>query len=103
MIAAVVLFVLLPPWWSEPVVGLFRFLDSNLNRGKTILINIQFLGTTYETPKESLPWYNTLVWTAFRDTGRASCCWQDWESGPLCGMAKRIDRCSCSPVTGCFC
>ena len=65
IIAAVVLFVLLPPWWCEPVVGLFRFLDSNLNRGETILINIQFLGATYRTPKESLPWYNTLVWTLF--------------------------------------
>jgi 4-amino-4-deoxy-L-arabinose transferase-like glycosyltransferase len=63
MIAGIVLFILLPPWWNEPVVGLFRFLDSNLNRAKSILINIQFLGTTYVTPKESLPWYNTLVWT----------------------------------------
>ena len=63
MIAVVVLFILLPPWWNEPVVGLFRFLDSNLNRAKSILINVQFLGTTYVTPKESLPWYNTLVWT----------------------------------------
>jgi 4-amino-4-deoxy-L-arabinose transferase-like glycosyltransferase len=63
MIAGVVLFILLPPWWNEPVVGLFRFLDSNLNRAKSILINIQFLGRTYVTPKQSLPWYNTLVWT----------------------------------------
>ncbi len=45
------------------MVGLLRFLDSNLSRGETILINIQFLGTTYVTPKQSLPWYNTLVWT----------------------------------------
>ncbi len=65
IIAAVVLFILLPPWWSEPVVGLFRFLDSNLNRAKSILIKIQFLGTTYETPKQSLPWYNTILWTVF--------------------------------------
>ena len=62
-IAMVVLFILMPPWWGEPVVGLFRFLDSNLNRAKSIRINIQFLGTIYVTPKESLPWYNTLVWT----------------------------------------
>ncbi len=64
VIAAIVAFMLLPPWWNEPVVGLFRFLDSNLNRGKSILINIQFLGRTYVTPKQSLPCYNTLVWTA---------------------------------------
>ncbi len=65
IIAAIVLFALLPPWWSEPVVGLTRFLESNLSRGKTIPIKIQFLGTTYDTPKQSLPWFNTLVWTLF--------------------------------------
>jgi 4-amino-4-deoxy-L-arabinose transferase-like glycosyltransferase len=65
MIAAVVLFISLPPWWSEPVVGLFRFLDSNLNRAKSIPIKIQFLGTTFETPKQSLPWFNTILWTVF--------------------------------------
>ena len=52
-------------WWSEPVGRFIRFLDSNLNRGQTIPIKIQFLGATYRTPKESLPWYNTLVWTLF--------------------------------------
>ena len=53
------------PGGASRSVGLFRFLDSNLNRGKTILIKVQFLGTIYDTPKESLPWYNTLVWTLF--------------------------------------
>ena len=42
-----------------------RFLESNLSRGKTILIQVEFLGTVYNTPKESLPWYNTLVWALF--------------------------------------
>jgi 4-amino-4-deoxy-L-arabinose transferase-like glycosyltransferase len=65
IIAVVVLYALQPPWWSEPVVGLLRFLDSNLSREQTIRINVEFLGTTYITPKESLPWYNTLVWTVF--------------------------------------
>ena len=63
IIAGIVLLALLPPWWSEPVSGLIRFLDSNLHRGKTIPINIRFLGTTYVTPEQSLPWYNTIVWT----------------------------------------
>ncbi len=63
LIAFVVLFALMPPWWSEPVSGVVRFLDSNLGRGKTIPIKIRFLGTVYDTPKQSLPWYNTLVWT----------------------------------------
>jgi len=65
IIAAVVVFALQPPWWSEPVMGLLRFLESNLSRGTTIPIKIQFLGTSYDTPKQSLPWYNTLVWTLF--------------------------------------
>ena len=53
----------MPPWWTDPFSGVVRFLDSNLSRGKTIPIKVQFLGTVYNTPKESLPWYNTLVWT----------------------------------------
>ena len=58
-----VLFLLSPPWWTEPVAGLFRFFQSNLTRGRTIPIPVQFLGTIYQTPVESLPWYNTIVWT----------------------------------------
>ena len=45
--------------------GVERFLRSNLTRGRTIPIPVQFLGRTYMTPVESLPWYNTLAWTAF--------------------------------------
>ncbi len=62
-IAGVVLFALLPPWWSDPIGGVFRFLQSNLGRARTIPIKVEFLGTIYDTPKESLPWYNTIVWT----------------------------------------
>jgi hypothetical protein len=65
LIAMVVLFALMPPWWTDPVNGVIRFLESNLSRGKTRPIEIQFLGTVYNTPNESLPWYNTLVWTPF--------------------------------------
>ena len=52
-----------PPWWTEPITGLVRFFQSNLTRGQTIPIPVQFLGTIYQTPNQSLPWYNTLVWT----------------------------------------
>ena len=55
----------MPPWWSEPIVGVLRFLDSNLNRAQSIPINIEFLGRIYVTPRDSLPWYNTLAWTVF--------------------------------------
>jgi hypothetical protein len=63
-VAATVLYLLNPPWWTEPITGILRFFRSNLTRGKTIPIPVQFLGTVYETPNESLPWYNTLAWTA---------------------------------------
>ena len=65
LIALAVLLALMPPWWIDPINGVVRFLSSNLNRGKTRPIEVQFLGVRYNTPNESLPWYNTLVWTLF--------------------------------------
>ena len=62
-LACVVLLLLNPPWWTEPITGVVRFLRSNLTRGQTIPIPVQFLGTIYQTPNQSLPWYNTLAWT----------------------------------------
>ncbi len=62
-LACGVLLLLNPPWWTEPVTGIFRFFQSNLTRGQTIPIPVLFLGTVYQTPNESLPWYNTLAWT----------------------------------------
>jgi len=62
-IGLIVLLALMPPWWQGPLSGIVRFFDSNLNRAKSIPIKMQFLGTTYNTPRESLPWYNTLLWT----------------------------------------
>ena len=64
------LFCSYPPWWTEPIAGVVRFFQSNLTRGQTILIPVQFLGTIYETPNESLPWYNTLAWTVHGHAGR---------------------------------
>jgi Dolichyl-phosphate-mannose-protein mannosyltransferase len=65
MIAVGVLFALMPPWWTDPVNGVIRFLESNLSRGETRPIQVMFLGTVYNTPNDSLPWYNTLVWALF--------------------------------------
>jgi 4-amino-4-deoxy-L-arabinose transferase-like glycosyltransferase len=65
LIAMAVLFALMPPWWTDPVNGVIRFFESNLSRAKTRPIQIQFLGAVYNTPRESLPWYNTLVWAVF--------------------------------------
>jgi len=62
-IGLAVLFLLNPPWWTEPVAGLARFFRSNLTRGETIPIPVMFLGKVYRTPVESLPWYNTIAWT----------------------------------------
>jgi len=54
----------MPPWWSDPIGGVVRFLRSNLTRGQTIPIKVEFLGTIYDTPtKDSLPWYNTIALT----------------------------------------
>jgi hypothetical protein len=62
-LAWAMLWLLNPPWWTEPITGIVRFFQSNLTRGRTIPIPVEFLGTIYQTPNESLPWYNTLVWT----------------------------------------
>jgi 4-amino-4-deoxy-L-arabinose transferase-like glycosyltransferase len=63
LIGLIVLVALMPPWWQGPIGGIVRFFESNLNRAKTIPIEVQFLGATYNTPRQSLPWYNTLLWT----------------------------------------
>jgi hypothetical protein len=63
IVGAITLFAQMPPWWTQPVTGLIRFFESNLTRGVTRAIEIQFLGRVYVTPNQSLPWYNTLVWT----------------------------------------
>jgi hypothetical protein len=65
IVAAVLLYVLNPPWWTEPITGVVRFFASNLNRASSIPIKTLFLGEVYETPNGSLPWYNTVVWTVF--------------------------------------
>jgi hypothetical protein len=62
-IAALTLYALTPPWWKNPVAGAERFLHSNLTRAQTTKIPTLFLGSIILTPKYSLPWYNTLVWT----------------------------------------
>lgn len=65
IIGAVVLYLVNPPWWQEPITGVLRFFTSNLNRASSIRIKTLFLGEVYETPNGSLPWYNTLAWTLF--------------------------------------
>ena len=64
IVALVTLYALNPPWWAEPIAGPVRFLASNLGRGETIRIKTMFLGSVVSTPDGSLPWYNTVVWTA---------------------------------------
>jgi hypothetical protein len=62
-LAVGVLVLLNPPWWTDPVTGVARFLRSNLTRGETVPIPVQFLGVIYDTPSQSLPRSNTLIWT----------------------------------------
>jgi hypothetical protein len=61
VIAALVVYALIPTWWAEPVQGLRVFLKSNLTRDQLRPTPTLFLGRLY---RFSLPWYNTLVWTA---------------------------------------
>jgi 4-amino-4-deoxy-L-arabinose transferase-like glycosyltransferase len=63
-VGLVTLYLFNPAWWADPIGGVIRFFQSNLSRGKTIPIEVLFLGRVYRTPVQSLPWYNTLVWTA---------------------------------------
>jgi 4-amino-4-deoxy-L-arabinose transferase-like glycosyltransferase len=63
LVAAAVVYAMVPPWWPDPLDGVSRFLAPNLTRSVTFPLRIQFLHVDYETPRESLPWYNTLVWT----------------------------------------
>lgn len=65
VVAVVLLYLINPPWWTEPITGVVRFFTSNLNRASSIPIKTLFLGEVYETPNGSLPWYNTVVWTVF--------------------------------------
>ncbi|HEV3163088.1 MAG TPA: glycosyltransferase family 39 protein, partial [Isosphaeraceae bacterium] len=65
LIALMVLYLFNPPWWGAPVAGIERFLHSNLSRAESRPIPVLYLGDVIETPTNSLPWYNTLVWTLF--------------------------------------
>jgi 4-amino-4-deoxy-L-arabinose transferase-like glycosyltransferase len=64
-IGLAVMLALCPPFWPDPLGGLRGFFASNLSRGETIPIEVQFLGTVYRTPVASLPWWNTIAWTLF--------------------------------------
>jgi len=64
-VALAVFVALNPPLWHAPLAGLGRFLWLNLHRAANPDLNIstQFLGATYNLD-HTLPWYNTLFWTA---------------------------------------
>jgi hypothetical protein len=65
LVGVVALYAFNPPWWGDPIGGVRRFFESSLTRGQTVPITVRFLGSTYKTPRESLPPYNTLIWTLF--------------------------------------
>jgi hypothetical protein len=65
VVGILTLYIFTPPWWNNPVAGIEGFLRSNLTRSLTTKIPTLFLGRVILTPKDSLPWYNTLVWTVF--------------------------------------
>ena len=81
-----------PRGGHDPVNGVIRFLESNLSRGKTIRIQVEFLGTVYNTPRESLPWYNTLRLDRVRHPGRLLDHGGDRVLDGPETLAKRADR-----------
>jgi len=64
-LALAVFYLLNPPLWLEPLRGLLTFFRLNLHRAANPDLNVatQFLGQMYDLDR-SLPWYNTLFWTA---------------------------------------
>ena len=63
--AVLTIYLFTPPFWVHPFSGVVEFFRSNLGRQETIPIRVMFLGHLYETPRESLPPYNTVAWTLF--------------------------------------
>ena len=63
--ALLTFFMLNPPLWTAPAAGWATFFRLNLHRAANPDLNIstQFLGNFYNLDV-SLPWYNTLFWTA---------------------------------------
>jgi hypothetical protein len=60
IISLATFFLLNPPFWSNSLVGVFRFFYLNIYR--EINIPIMFLGQIYDL-HHSLPFYNTIFWT----------------------------------------
>jgi 4-amino-4-deoxy-L-arabinose transferase-like glycosyltransferase len=63
LLALILLVLLIPTWWHNPLLGFDQFFQSNLTRATTTPLKTLFLGTIYETPTGSLPWFNTALWT----------------------------------------
>jgi hypothetical protein len=62
LVVALVTFVdLNPAIWHEPLGGLVKFMQMNTHR--KLSVATQFFGRGYDL-EHSLPWYNTLYWTA---------------------------------------
>ena len=55
LIAIAVLFALLPPWWHDPVNGVHSVSEVQPEPRATRPIQIQFLGTVYNTPESRFP------------------------------------------------
>jgi len=64
-IALLTFLLLNPPLWHDPLHGWLTFFRLNFNRSGDPGLNIStwFLGRMYNL-KHTLPWYNTLLWTA---------------------------------------
>lgn len=61
LIALLVFLLANPPLWFDPIGGIKTYCQLNMNR--SLNVAILFFGRMYDL-YHSLPWYNTLLWTA---------------------------------------
>ena len=84
---ALTLYAFNPPWWPDPIGGVSAFFTSNLTRGQTIPIRSMYPRQILPHAEQSLPWYNTLVWTAVRHAGRVPV------AGALGAIPRALRKC----------
>ncbi len=56
-----VMVAVMPPWWSNPVGGIARWVRVFLNYPQQV--PVLYLGKVYDSVKTFLPWHNTIVLT----------------------------------------
>ena len=61
-VVPLVMVACMPPWWTNPVAGISRWVAAFLAYSQKV--PVAYLGTVYDSVRTFLPWHNTLVLTA---------------------------------------